>query len=318
MEKEQPKEACPQASPQERLHFERKPLGDKPYLIRLSREELGVAYQHRSLTSEPIQSFVRRLLREYDLVQDQQTELHNVLNPNDYIRDFILDDGAKDWRHTDLVKQLYEVDRTFTFNLFSPKDETQLELPQSVIAVADMRVEILAAYRLSYNPNGLFCEILHNEKHLDRPFWAVCESHLHERVHQMQEWLADKGDNGYQKCKGGWHNAQFVGLCEDVGLHPMLGIGAHWKPADGQFSRIMDRLDIPKPIEAGGAFPKPEDKRSKDSWWDRGRGTARGKSTLALYTADACNRSPRCKIRSGRTDLQIRCMECEGTFRPQL
>ena len=40
-------------------------------MIRLSRDELSVAYQHRTLTGEPIQSFVRRLLREYNLDEDK-------------------------------------------------------------------------------------------------------------------------------------------------------------------------------------------------------------------------------------------------------
>lgn len=63
MEKESPQKECPKR--------ERVPLGDRPYLIRLSREEVNIAYRHRSLTGEPIQSFVRRLLREYNLKLDE-------------------------------------------------------------------------------------------------------------------------------------------------------------------------------------------------------------------------------------------------------
>lgn len=48
----------------EREKFERKPIGEKPYLIRISREELEIAYRHRAVTGEPMQSFVRRLVRE--------------------------------------------------------------------------------------------------------------------------------------------------------------------------------------------------------------------------------------------------------------
>jgi hypothetical protein len=41
------------------------PLGKFPYKIAISREELEVAVTNRKVTGEPIQSFVRRLIREH-------------------------------------------------------------------------------------------------------------------------------------------------------------------------------------------------------------------------------------------------------------
>lgn len=240
-----------------------------------------------------------------------------VENPNDYIKDFVLSDGPSNWKHKDLVKKLYDVDAAFSYYFFSKQQDNQLELPQSVIAIADMRVETLAGYRLSYNPNGLFCEIIHNEKHLNRPFWAICESHLHERLHQLQEWCADHGDNSYKKCTNGFHNKQFVELAEDAGLHPMLGVGSHWRPGDGQFATLMDRLCIAPPVYKD-VYVKPEG-RPKTSWWDGGRSKATGKSTLTLYTNPDCVRKPlACKIRAGRDDLDISCNRCGGHFSPVL
>ena len=39
-------------------------MGKFPKKIRISNEEMGFAYRHRQLTGEPIQTFVRRLIRE--------------------------------------------------------------------------------------------------------------------------------------------------------------------------------------------------------------------------------------------------------------
>src|SRR2546428_2205429 len=44
--------------------MEREPLGKNPYKIAISRQEAQLAHQHRELTGEPIQSWVRRLIRE--------------------------------------------------------------------------------------------------------------------------------------------------------------------------------------------------------------------------------------------------------------
>lgn len=44
--------------------MERKPLGDNPYKIAISRYELRLALKHREATGESIQGWVRRLIRE--------------------------------------------------------------------------------------------------------------------------------------------------------------------------------------------------------------------------------------------------------------
>lgn len=45
--------------------MEREPLGKNPYKIAISRTEVQLAHQHRERTGEPIQSWVRRLIREH-------------------------------------------------------------------------------------------------------------------------------------------------------------------------------------------------------------------------------------------------------------
>ena len=48
----------------ERPRFEKHPLGPEPKSVRISEEEMHLAYLHREQTGEPIQSWIRRLIRE--------------------------------------------------------------------------------------------------------------------------------------------------------------------------------------------------------------------------------------------------------------
>jgi hypothetical protein len=61
-------EICPGCGAPDRsycaCHGQKVPLGKDPYTIRISREELEIAVHHRAATGEPLQSFVRRLIRQ--------------------------------------------------------------------------------------------------------------------------------------------------------------------------------------------------------------------------------------------------------------
>ena len=54
-----------------REKYPRVPLGKDRSSLRISRGEMSIAYRHRELTGEPIQTFVRRLIREYQLEYDR-------------------------------------------------------------------------------------------------------------------------------------------------------------------------------------------------------------------------------------------------------
>lgn len=245
--------------------------------------------------------------------------------PNSAIKDFVTGEtGPKDWGPHETVNFLYGLFDTYRFTFFSPTSDEQLRMPQTVIAVAAMRHDTLAAYRLSYNPNGLPFEILINSLWMERPQWELAETLLHETVHLYQEYMSGKdqdrtkGDK-LQGCKSGYHNKQFVEIAEEVGLHPLLGVGAHWKPADGQFEKLMGFIGVEKPEAAKGEFSKPDDgkKSSGTFWWDGDRGRKKGTSTLTLYTSESCQQPSPCKVRSGRRDLHLSCDSCGGKFSPQ-
>jgi len=52
---------------------ERWPLGERPYKIAISREEMKIAFAHREATGEPMQTWVRRLIRENATQGDSAT-----------------------------------------------------------------------------------------------------------------------------------------------------------------------------------------------------------------------------------------------------
>lgn len=243
--------------------------------------------------------------------------------PNKYIRDYVEGDNTPDWIHTQVAKDLYQFGSIVSRYLIAPRNETQPRLPQPLVGIEKMRVETLAAYRLVPNANGLPYEVLLNEVWIKRPMWELYESLTHEMIHLYQEWGADQGlerfkDDPLKKCTGGYHNNQFVEICEEIGLHPMIGVGAHWRPADGQFGRLMGLLGVEEPEYAkGGDFVMPPAGTKKPGyWWDDNRGKKKGSSTLTLYTTDVCVREPQCKVRAGKKDLNIVCADCDGAFIP--
>lgn len=231
------------------------------------------------------------------------------VEPNIIIREYVENDGARGWAHKQMAQNLYEWADVFKYYFLSPQNESQPVIPNLLVAVASLRMDTLAAYRLTENPNGLPYEIIMNSMYLNRPLWEILETELHEMAHLFQE-----NTPGYRKCVNGYHNAEFVEICESLGLHPRPGSGAHWKPADGQFGRLMERYGIPKPDYAEEAEVPPGKK--KEYWWDRDRGGRRGSSTLLKYICKC--EPPKNSVRTGRRDLTALCLACGDVFKPEM
>jgi hypothetical protein len=232
--------------------------------------------------------------------------------PNQVIKRYIENDGPKEWQFAETLKWLYGMYGKIATLWFSCQDESQLALPQPVLAIAPMDVRTLAAFRLSYNPKGLSNEILLNQRWITRPRWELAESLTHETIHLFQEYSVRQKVEGFYTCTNTGHNKQFVAIAEEIGLHPKVGEGYHLRPADGQFARLMELLGEEKPPHAAGAEVAPT---AKKWWWDDDRGgKPKGGSTLVLYTCATCTRAPACKIRAGRRDLEIGCRTCGGDF----
>ncbi len=228
-------------------------------------------------------------------------------DPNSAIRDYVTSDKVNGWKHKQMADRCYEMSDIFKMYFFSPKDETQPVIPNLVLAFPELNVRTLAQYRLVPNALGLSYEVSLNSLYLNRPEWEIYESLLHELVHLFQE-----STPGFGTCKNGYHSSAFVDICEQVGLHPLPIFGAHWKPADGAFERLMDLCGVLKPAHAYGDFKKPEDKKEKgENWFDKDRGKKKGSSTLKLYT---CECDPPFKLRVGRDNLTALCLACQSPF----
>jgi hypothetical protein len=216
---------------------------------------------------------------------------------------------AKDWEYHEQHQYLHRWATLFKDRLLDPVLLTDRgRMPDPVISFDKMRVEALAAYMLVRNPQGLLDEITFNSVHfVDGQWrygeWGLLETELHEEVHLWQQ------NFGKDPIRLGrvYHNAEFVAKCESFGLHPRLGVGAHWKPADGVFAQIMAEHGIEKPpeIEAEGRM----------DWWKLlqdllGKEKLKGKSSLHHWQCD-CGQN----IRVGKKEWPgATCLKCGSDY----
>jgi len=226
---------------------------------------------------------------------------------NTVIKEYVSNGSLEDWKYGNLASDLYNAEEILRFYFFQPKSDGDYIMPQSVIGFEKTHVNILAYYSLLPDSVGLKYRITFNTVHLARPIWSLYETLLHEMTHLYVENNPDLP----QHAKG--HGKLFTAWCEEMGLHPRVGTGVHWKAADGQFERLMDRWGVERPKEADVVVPKD---KPKDNWWDFGTVKPKGSSTLTLYTCEQCSKRPICKIRAGRKDLSISCDDCDGKFQP--
>ncbi len=194
---------------------------------------------------------------------------------------------AADWQFQEMATTLYRWADVFTERFLRPIEiPGQPPVPATVISFEAFDHRSYAYYRLGRNPQGLLYEITLNTVHLGRPLWNVLETLLHEQVHLWQQ------NFGEHPIKRNYHNEEFVLKCEQFGLHPVPGIGCHYKPADGPFAQLMVEHGIEKP-EWEEETIGPEDKRN---WWEKEK--KEGRSTLSKWECP-CG----CKIRVGRQDF---------------
>ena len=172
-------------------------------------------------------------------------------------------------------------------------------------------------FRLTENQIDLPYEIGLNEHWVDRPDWELCETITHELGH-----LYDQEVLGY-KAKTNYHRREFVEVMNEIGLYPKLGKGYHLQPDDGQFARLMDRMNIPRPSSAnslptgenGGILLPPGTRNWFD--FDRGKSTGgkvKGNSTLRKWV---CSCDPPQAARIGTKVFIASCGVCREPFRPE-
>jgi len=201
------------------------------------------------------------------------------------------------WEYHDLAKRLYTFTDIFRDRLIQPvlRPDSPV-LPSPVIGFEDFNVRALAYYRLGKNAYGIDDEIILNTKHLDRPMYSILETLLHEQLHLWQQ------RHGEHPVKRNYHNEEFVGKAESLGLHPFPIVGFHWKPADGLFEELMLEYGIGKPEEIWIV-----DTEEKREWWQDPETRKAGRSTLSKWQCPECQLNIRVGV---QRDIELACLPC--------
>jgi hypothetical protein len=76
-------------------------------------------------------------------------------SPDPFIRQYVEAGDATEWKHQEKAKRLYELAGVFQHYFFAPCEEAQGHLPQPLVAIGALRHDVLGAYRLVPNTNGL-------------------------------------------------------------------------------------------------------------------------------------------------------------------
>jgi hypothetical protein len=158
---------------------------------------------------------------------------------------------------------------------------------------------------------GLLDEITFNTKHYKLEDgkigwvwgkWAQAETLLHEQVHL---WQQNFGENPVKPGRV-HHNKEFVEKCESLGLHPLPGVGAHIKVADGVFAHLMNELGIPRPDDV----PRESGQTTKKDWFKPDK--ERGRSTLHKWECPDCGLKVRIGIKDNPKLVHDSCSEKRG------
>jgi len=216
-------------------------------------------------------------------------------------------ENAVTWRHHQMSKVLNAWAERFASRFLAPVLEPGREgpLPWPVIGFETFDYRVYAYYRLGKNAFGLEDEVILNEKHLDRPLYAVLETVLHEQIHL---WQQRRGEHPVDR---NYHNQEFVERAEELGLHVRPVTGVHTRLADGQFERLLREYGIPKPEEET-VFPV-EGREEKRNWWEDPGRERRGRSTLEKWSC-ACGQNARIGTRTHFAT----CVLCGEPFTPVL
>jgi len=185
------------------------------------------------------------------------------------------------------------------------------QVPDPVISFENLRNNnVLAAYTLQRNPQGLLHEISLNTAHYQEMDgkqewkygrWAQAESLLHEMLHLKQQKY---GKTPYKSGRNS-HNKEFVTMAKELGLNVTPVIGNHFQVADkdSPFGLLMRELGIQRPDDVVRA----EGVKIKDDWFEIGK-KRKGKSSLTKYSCGCQN------AWIGSAEFKAMCMKCGNVF----
>lgn len=163
-------------------------------------------------------------------------------------------------------------------------------LPKPLMAIAPLRINTLAQYRVVPDDYGLNYKLTFNERYYQPGEqgvmwmfgqWGEAEVCAHECAHHVQELTGTPYKNGRSA-----HDPKFIESLEKLGIHSELHTGVHTKPADldGPFGLLMKRLGIQRPEAAAEIVVTP-----KTPWWkDIFKDDRKGRSSLTMYACGLC------------------------------
>lgn len=246
---------------------------------------------------------------------DERGKLIQNLNPQPEVRRNA--ENAVDWEYKEEAAFLYRLAVVFRDRLVDPilrVDRSQV--PDPVISFDNMRNNnVLAAYTLARNPQGLLHEItLNTENYIDQEGkkvwrygrWAQAESLLHEMLHLKQQKY---GKDPYKRGKS-THNKEFCDMAKQLGLNVTPNVGSHFTPADvgSPFDILMKEMGIERPVDV----PTVEDKRGRRlSWFEIGK-REKGRSSLTKWTCPECGLNARIGIKGDPYIIHAPCTEKTG------
>lgn len=221
-------------------------------------------------------------------------------------------ENASDWPYHEEASRLYSLAVLFRDRLVDPilrLDRSQV--PDPVISFENLRnVNVLAAYTLQRNPQGLLYEISFNTSHYQEVNgkqvwrygqWAQAESLLHEQLHL---WQQKYGRTPYRGGRDS-HNKEFVTKAKDLGLNIVPVVGCHYQVADpnSPFGIMMAELGIKRPDDV----PRAEGVKIKDDWFEIGK-KRKGRSSLSKWSCGCQN------AWIGSAEFRAMCMNCGNVF----
>ena len=224
---------------------------------------------------------------------------------------------ASDWPYKEEAAYQYRLAVIFRDRLVDPVlriDRSQI--PDPVISFDDMRnSNILAAYTLARNPQGLMHEITFNTAHYEDKEgkkvwkfgkWAQAESLIHEMLHLKQQKY---GKEPYNRGKS-THNKEFCDMAKQIGLNILPNVGCHIAPADegSPFAILMREMGIPRPTDV----PTAEETRGRRfDWFEIGK-KEKGRSSLTKWTCPDCGLNARIGIKGDPLIIHAPCSEKKG------